>query len=237
MASNTERLKPYAEIYLLVSPDGKQYVGKANCISKGQLYGTIGRWKGHVRDSRANGGGRCRLLNIEIRKHNELGFKIMPILTCLRDDVGTFEKHFIKEFNTQNCKNPNGLNIYEGGNSGHTIPEDTRALMAESRKKYALENPDKVAHTSNTKKLISEALINNVVRVGHTGQVLPKYVKYVNWKDRKGYEIVSHPGCKNKYFVSTKDVTKEELDAFYERCVQALDELGSSHSQLKSANT
>ena len=47
--------------------------------------------------------------------------------------------------------------------------------------------------SDEVKNRISNTLIEKNKRYGHNGQELPKYVKYVDWVDRKGYAIVSHP--------------------------------------------
>lgn len=210
--------KNYAEIYLITSPSGKKYVGKANCMtSTNKPHGTTGRWKGHITDSRAKDGGRCRLLNEEIRKHDPSRFQVTPILTCKASDTPLYEKLFIKDYNTLHHpqNNPTGLNILQGGNHG-PLPESVRQLMSINRQiKPCFAKP----HTDKTKKQISEALIDNVVRHDHDGKILPKYVKYVNWNDRRGYQIVSHPLCKCKYFVSSK----EKLDVLYEKCIRHLE--------------
>jgi len=43
-------------------------------------------------------------------------------------------------------------------------------------------------------------------------------MKFINWKDRKGYAIVSHPSCKLLYFVSSK----KSLDDLYNECLGKL---------------
>lgn len=216
--------KEYAEIYLIQSTDGKSYVGKANCRdSKGRKHGTYGRWKGHIRDARAVDGGRCRLLNEEIRKYNDMKmFRITPILVCKIEDAWYYERMLIKEFNTLYDKvtNPYGLNINEGGNSGK-LSKETRERMSLSRKQYIEMNPHTLTVSQETKDKISNTLIDNVIRYDHNGQVLPKYVKYINWADRRGYQIVSHPKCKCKYFVSKHD----DMNVLLDRCILFLTEL------------
>lgn len=218
------RKKEYSEIYLIISPSGKRYVGQTQCISsKGKIYGTGERWKCHIRDSKSAKGGRCRLLNEEIRKYDAENFQVIPLLTCKSIDADDFERRNIIEYESLNNQgqNENGLNIRMGGNSGDRLPGDTRKRMSISRSNYAKNNPDKVKHTEKTKKQISESLIDNVQRYDHKGNILPKYVKFVNWKDRQGYQIVSHPKMKSKYFVSGK----ENLDILYQKCVDFLSSL------------
>jgi hypothetical protein len=68
------------------------------------------------------------------------------------------------------------------------------------------------------KKKISNTLIDNTIRYDHNNNVLQKYIKIVDWQDRKGYSIVSHPKCKLKYFVSKK----KSLDVLLEECIAYL---------------
>ena len=157
----------YAEVYLIISPSGKKYVGKANCLTcKNKEHGTLGRWKTHIYDSRKSNGGRCRLLNEEIRKYDS---------------------------------------------------DSVRELMSLKRRSQPSKGPPK----ESTRKMISDTLISNVKRYDHNNNQLPKYVKHVKWNDRIGYQVVSHPLCKCKYFVSKK----ESLDDLYHRCIIFLDSL------------
>ncbi len=65
-------------------------------------------------------------------------------------------------------------------------------------------------HSSYTKNKIANTLIERNIRFGHDGRELPKYIKYIDWTDRKGYGIFSHPKCKKKDFTNKKK-TLEEL--------------------------
>jgi hypothetical protein len=73
----------------------------------------------------------------------------------------------------------------------------------------------------DVKERISQTLINNVVRQDANGEQLPKYVKFIDWKDRRGYAVVSHPRCKLKYFVSNK----KPLPTLKEQCIAFLNSL------------
>ena len=76
-------------------------------------------------------------------------------------------------------------------------------------------------HSQKTKQQISNSLIENNKRVGHDGRELSKYVKYHDWKDRKGYAILNHPKCKKKDFVLKKSTLEEN----YQRCIEFLNQL------------
>jgi hypothetical protein len=78
-------------------------------------------------------------------------------------------------------------------------------------------NPRKIV-SRTTREQISDTLVNNTVRYSHDDKELPKYVKYIDWKDRKGYAVVNHPTCKTKYFVSKN----KSLEDLYTDCVEFL---------------
>jgi hypothetical protein len=209
--------KEYAEIYLITSPTGKQYVGKTKCLTRqGKKYGTSNRWTSHIADSRNK--NRCRLLNEEIRKYQLDTFKVEQIITCETKYIADYEKLFIKEYNTKfSNNNPNGLNIRDGGNHGENS-DITRQLMSKARQKYISENPEKLKLSTETKQKISKTNIDNIIRKDHNGNILPKYMKFINWQERKGYAIVSHPTCKLLFFVSVK----KTFDELYNECLYKL---------------
>lgn len=79
-------------------------------------------------------------------------------------------------------------------------------------------------HTNETKERISQSLIDATERVDHENNKLPKYMKHIDWKDRKGYAIVSHPKCKQKYFVSKN----KDLKTLYNNCLKYLQDLNDN---------
>jgi hypothetical protein len=82
---------------------------------------------------------------------------------------------------------------------------------------------NKTKQTDEVRKRISQTLVDNAIRYDVDGTQLPKYVKHVDWKDRKGYAIVSHPKCKKKDFVSNK----VSLANLKEKCLTFLEALNS----------
>ena len=60
--------------------------------------------------------------------------------------------------------------------------------------------------SDDTKKKLADAQLDKVARVDHTGQALPKYLKFINQADRKGYAVIAHPALEGakKEFVSKK---------------------------------
>jgi hypothetical protein len=80
-------------------------------------------------------------------------------------------------------------------------------------------------HTEETRSQISDSLIEKGMqnRKDHQGRTLPKYMKFNNWADRKGYMIVSHPKCKKKSFSDNK----KTLDELYNECLKFLETLNA----------
>lgn len=202
------------EIYKITCPLGKVYVGQTVCyLSNGKKFGTMARWTSHKTDSRRQNGGNCRRLNKAIKQFGEENFIIERLLVIHVSLLDRYEEMIISLLETTDPKH--GYNIRFGGNHSR-LSEETRKLMRISRRNHIVP-----PHTDVTKKRISQTILNNVVRNGHNGNVLPKYVKFIDWKDRQGYAIVSHPNCKIRYFVSTK----KDIDALYNECIACLETL------------
>jgi hypothetical protein len=203
------------EIYKIKCPDGKVYIGQCvSYLSNGTKYGTLGRWRTHLTDSRRKNGGNCRKLNEAIRYFGETNFQIEIILQTHTSLLDFYEECIISLL--ESTKSEFGYNLRSGGNHSR-LSLETRLLMRESRLKYTLPKP-----SQKTKEKISKTLIEKVVRKDADGNILPKYIKYIDWKDRRGYAIVSHPRCKLKYFVS-----KNNLENTYNKCKIFLDLLNT----------
>ena len=142
--------------------------------------------------------------------------QLIVILTCRIAKLSFYEDYFMK---IHNSKSPHGYNLRDAGNCGK-LSEETKRLMSESRQgeKHPMYGKH---HTQDTRDAISNALINLTIRTGHLEQNLPKYIKWINWQDRKGYAIVSHPKCKIKYFTSQNLSLLDNFD----RCLNYLETL------------
>ena len=120
---------------------------------------------------------------------------VTPLLICKVDDIDTYKDMLIHRYNTYT---PNGLN---------KLPQTVKYHISEEQRKN-----------------IRNKLIERVKRYNHRGEELPKYVKFLDWADRKGYSITSHPRCKKKDFVSSR----ETLDNLYAKCIEYLQSLEDS---------
>jgi hypothetical protein len=204
------------EIYKITCPDGKIYIGQCvSYLSNGKKYGTHGRWLNHLADSRRQNGGNCRRLNEAIRMFGENAFIVETLLTTHISLLDFYEEITISLLNCTNIVH--GYNIRQGGNHSR-LSHQTKQTMSFNRQ---VKPCFKQQHEQLTKEKISKTLINNVVRYNIDNKILPKYMKYINWKDRQGYAIVSHPECKLKYFVSRKQTLEDQ----YNRCIEFLESL------------
>jgi hypothetical protein len=80
-------------------------------------------------------------------------------------------------------------------------------------------------HDSETRTKIAETL-SNITRYGHLKQELPRYIKFVNDKDTKGYGIIGHPKCKRKTF-TTKLYNDDVLNDKFAMCSEFIKQLDS----------
>ena len=201
------------EIFMLTSPSNKVFFGKAMCIrANGKQHGAIGHWNMHKADAAAPNGGHCTKLNEEIRFHNFKGFDITVLCVVPTAELDSMRTYYMDKY-METTDPANLLNAQKRGGTTGPLSDATRELMSKNRQiKPGFQQP----HTEETKRQISETLIGRVVRYGHLEQILPRYIKYENQKDRKGYSIISHPTIKNKSFTSKK----KTLDVLLEEAVE-----------------
>lgn len=146
------------------------------------IYTLDHRVKQHIQGSRLKIGG-CRNLYNAIRKYGENSFKSEVILHyCSISSLDTWERLAIKYYNTLA---PNGYNLTTGGQTNKIMSNETRQRF--------IDRDTKIYRTSS----ITENL--------------PKYILYINNKDRKGYRIDRHPLCRSKYFCNPKYTLDENL--------------------------
>ena len=121
------------QIYLIKNKENnKCYIGQAVCFtgSNNNRWGTLGRWKSHIREALKPNKDHCVLLNNAIRKYGENSFEISTLIKCTIDELDKYELDFIKLYNTLT---PNGYNLKEGGGKSKNSPE-TIQKMIESHK-------------------------------------------------------------------------------------------------------
>ncbi len=208
-----------SEVYMLTFPDGKVYIGRCNQRTRDNTeWGAKNRLDNHIRASRGTSTTR---ISDAIRKFGEDNIQVEVLLVTNTSNAKFYEDKYIELYNTINPEF--GYNSQVAGNPLDRLPESTRQKMSESRLIYTPK-----PHSEETKKKISKTLIDNVIRTGHTGEMLPKYVKYEKRSCRHGYKILSHPSIKDKYFVTTQfknmnaDEYNDKMNEKYLECISHL---------------
>jgi len=227
-----EKLREFGEIYLITCvPTGKKYVGQTLLLSGSDLrqYGTYKRWIAHLYEAKYSR-PTCRYLNNAINKYGEEAFIIEAILTCKISDMTKYEDYFINYYNTIA---PNGYNLKGAGRCGRASDETKRkmseSIRGENHPQFGKEL------SKETKEKIRQTNIDNAIRTDRDGStILPKYLKYVNWASESGYNIVSHPLCKNKKFVTVHSNDHKLID---KKKIEAIEFLNNLNKQITGGNT
>jgi group I intron endonuclease len=195
------------EIYKATSLSGKSYIGQTS-------RNTLLRWKEHLWDANKKNGGNCSVLNNAIRKYGWGNFIVEVLIKCDNSLLNFHENYFMNKFNSLNSKT--GYNLREAGNSGKatvsTREKQSFAQMGEKNHNFGKPRSDK------TKLLLSKINLEKAIRYSQIGDLLPKYVKYLKWGCREGYQIVSHPALGTN---TTRGFTvkKDGNDGNLEKCL------------------
>lgn len=196
-------------IYLATSPSGAKFVG--SCSGKVET-----AWRQHEHDAGDMGANRSTKLNAEIRMLKDTGggsFQISVLEEVDANSVTERKEYYVKQHGAT-------LNLKVGSGGRKGAKQSTREKMSESHKKRHAEKNygpmDKV-----TKNKISKTLTKDI-RIGHDGNELPKYVRFTNQTDRRGYIIWGHPAHPARiYFVKATLTLDQNRDA----CIAKLKEL------------
>jgi hypothetical protein len=216
------------EIYLVVNNmNGKKYVGKADkFVSKNNnKWGTIGRWKSHVREAFNVDKDHCALLNAAIRKYKPDSFDVTTICDCSKKDVKEMEQLHIK---LQNSLVPNGYNLNEGGLDGKDS-DVTKAKKSESRKNVV---PSEKAKKNNSLGQIGNRRQKHS-RKNPDDNSLPKYVHAIREDNQiKGYSIKCFPiGIHVKEYISKTYINGQNPQTALESALQHLQELKDTYEE------
>ena len=141
-----------AEIYLIKNKqNNKCYIGQAQKFigRENKKWGTIGRWKSHLREALKTKNDHCILLNQAIRKYGIQNFEVSKICDCNQTNIDNLEIHYIKQFNSLV---PTGYNLKTGGANGKD--------SLETREKKRLMRLGKT-HSESTKNNISKGQLGN----------------------------------------------------------------------------
>lgn len=94
------------------------------------------RWKSHINAIKSNKG--CPLLRIAINKYGLENFEFKVIIICFDEDLYSYEKEYIKRYNTFG---KDGYNASAGGEpggtfAGHTHTKENRELFSKINIEY-----------------------------------------------------------------------------------------------------
>jgi group I intron endonuclease len=195
----------FGEIYIIWGPDGKVYIGKTIDTS-------IERFKQHISEAKKEKKTGCRKLNNALYCHGEENFKLEVLLACPFNELVYYEDYYMTYYNS--LDKDSGYNIRKAEISA-PLREETLQLMRVNRQiKPCFQQP----HTDETKLLLRKINLEKAIRYSHLGELLPKYVKYTNDKDKEGYEIKCHPalGPRTKRSFT---VIKDGNDGNFEKCL------------------
>lgn len=189
------------QIYLIKNKiNEKCYIGQALCFvgNNNSKWGTIGRWKSHIREATKSNQDHCILLNNAIRKYGEDGFDVLTLVKSNRNNLNELEIKFIQKYNSIQ---PNGYNIKEGG---YNLKNSEETILKMKESHYGKE------HSEETKDKIGKTQIGNrrgeKKRIYDEDNNLPKYI-VSSRRDKilKGYIICRFPiGIKEKEYL--KDI-------------------------------
>ena len=102
------------QIYVIKNKiNGKCYIGQALCFtgSNNNKWGTLRRWKSHIREATKTNKDHCVLLNNAIRKYGENNFEVITLVKCYKEDLDEWEIKYVTQYNSVQ---PNGYNIRFG---------------------------------------------------------------------------------------------------------------------------
>jgi hypothetical protein len=166
--------------------NSKCYIGQALCFTgnNNNRWGSLGRWKSHLREALKNDENHCVLLNNSIRKYGENNFEIYTLIKCHRNELNLNEIEFINKFNSIS---PNGYNLKTGGDKGkdtqETLDKKKIAHLGVRRDKYKRKYPE----DNDLPKYIkshreSGILIAYVITKFPIGIIKPEYIKDIYFR-------------------------------------------------------
>ena len=207
------------EIYQLTAPNGKIYIGQANCYirsgDKWLAHGFEGRWKAHKKAAQSQTQDYCKALCNSLRKYGPDSFKSEVLLRVPKSLANHYETKFILTLDTLV---PNGLNLMARGDSNH-ISKETRQKMSASAKVRV--------YSVDCRAAVSRG-VREVHRARAKGKGVPCGVSQIKWGVHTGYRVVvKYQGKRRgKAFMSRKLSMPEKLQLAVEARDKILKDLG-----------
>jgi group I intron endonuclease len=153
--------KVIGEIYKITNTvTQKSYIGQTRSHrlnhSKYRPFGYLGRFKDHICEANSQKKNQSWYLNSAILKYGVEKFVCEKILECKLDELDECESHYISEYKT---KYPNGYNLTDGGQKGANLRCEKIILNESELVKPEPKERKSVKRSDETKKLMSERLI------------------------------------------------------------------------------
>lgn len=217
------------EIYYIKNlHNGKGYVGQAKkyVSENNNSWGTLGRWKSHVREAYSEK-DHCVALNNAIRKYGSEGFEVTKICDCLLQDMDNLEEYYIKQYKTLI---PDGYNIRAGGSISK--------FSVQSKNTTSIHRKGRT-HSAETKQKISLGQLGNrrntKTRKNIEDTLLPKYIVSKREGDVViGYAIQGFPvGVTTKEYISKSFVNKSAPELALTQCKEFLKSLQDEHKEVQ----
>lgn len=176
------------------------------------------RWCGHKNSIKAGKG--CPILQKAALKDGIENFKFEVLIICFDEDLNTYEKEYIKKYNTLA---PNGYNATEGGEPGGTFSgkkhnEATKKVLSEKNRKYYdnLENKKRVAglvkdglqKSEKWKKAIAEGRIGVAGKWRTGGKLAEDTKKKISESVKKYFAGDSKENKESRYKNHSEIMTK-----------------------------
>ncbi len=144
----------FGEVYKITNIiNGMCYVGqtRSHHLNHGKYrpFGSVGRFKAHLSESKCLSKVGCRCLDNAILQYGESAFKYEILTKCKIDELDYYECKYIAELNTMH---PNGYNMTDGGRyNGNIIHADIE--------EFQKPGPNKdYKHSEETKKKIASGI-------------------------------------------------------------------------------
>lgn len=211
-------------IYMITNKvNGKKYIGQAvNFTGKNnQPWGTIGRWKSHIREAlNPKNKDHCTLLNNAIRKYGSENFEATTLCEVLLEELDNEEEKFITEYDTTN--QTKGYNLKKGG-ARASFTEESNQRRSESKK-----------GRKNSEEHVRKSKIGQIgtrrgpkVRKYPEDVNLPKYIYCRRYNGViTGYEIAGFPiGVNEKEYINQRFRNKNDPEQALEDAKKYLQEL------------
>ncbi len=206
-----------SQIYLIKNKiNGKCYVGQAVCFtgSNNNRWGSLGRWKSHVREALKNNDDHCVLLNNAIRKYGVDNFEIYTLYKGPDSEIDEREIYYINLFDSIK---PNGYNLKTGGSKGkdneETKEKKKLSHLGVRREKYNRKYKD----DESLPKYIRAYRLHGEVR----SFVINKFPIGINEKEY----------IKDIHFTIPKYGSKEKA---LEEAIKCLDELKEEYQHINN---